>query len=328
MNGITGRPIDPPCLSIMVETTRTHAHLVGIVMCEITSPRNPLDPTPRKKKASEYLKLVQSPLLQPILTHIQRISPRHSSPDVSVSSRMQSPAMTRVAQPDPQRKPEPEVELEISTTPPPIEATLAVRRAKRLAILAKYSNQPTPDPSNTGTPLSGTSSAVPPPPSTISVSDNLSQLNRAEPHTPLSATTPAFDCESSSSLLFLRLSLIHPLARKESVSVSPEPNEFTLAKDGDEQAQDTTQAQNEGGEQVSAADYDPNQDRREDEGKRIHDVDDHADDVEMVVEEEDEEEDLDDMFAVAATDKKKVKKIRRVIVRECLVLTVMSLTSL
>ena len=126
----------------------------------------------------------------------------------------------------------------------------------------------------------------------------------------------------------MRSSLIHPLARKESVSASPEPNEFTLAKDGDEQAQDTTQTQNEGGEQVSAADYDPNQDRREDEGKRIHDVDDHADDVEMIVEEEDEEEDVDDMFAVAATDKKKVKKIRRVIVCECLVLTVMSLTSL
>jgi serine/threonine-protein kinase PRP4 len=99
------------------------------------------------------------------------------------------------------------------------------------------------------------------------------------------------------------------------VSASPEPNEFTLAKDGDEQTRDTTQAQNEGGEQVSAADYDPNQDRREDEGKRIHDIDDQAgDQVEMVVEEEDEEDDLDDMFAVATTEKKKVKKIRRVLV--------------
>ena len=120
---------------------------------------------------------------------------------------------------------------------------------------------------------------------------------------------------------------MYSLVRGESVSASPEPNEFTLAKDDDEQAQDTTQIQNEGGEQVSAADYDPNQDRREDEGKRIHDVDDHADDVEMVVEEEDEEEDLDDMFAVAATEKKKVKKIRRVIVREPSVSTITSLKS-
>jgi hypothetical protein len=45
------------------------------------------------------------------------------------------------------------------------------------------------------------------------------------------------------------------------VSASPEPNEFTLAKDGGEQAQGTAQAQNEGGEQISAADYDPNHNR-------------------------------------------------------------------
>jgi serine/threonine-protein kinase PRP4 len=48
----------------------------------------------------------------------------------------------------------------------------------------------------------------------------------------------------------------------------------------------------------------------------------------MVVEEEGYEEDLDDMFAVAATDKKKVKKIRRVLVREQLGSIVMSLTAL
>lgn len=116
-----------------------------------------------------------------------------------------------------------------------------------------------------------------------------------------------------------------PPVRRESVSASPEPNEFTLAKDGDEQAQDTTQTQNEVGEQVSAADYDPNQDRREDEGKRIHDVDDLAgDDIEMIVEEE--EDDLDDMFAVVTTEKKKAKKIKRVIVREHLGSIAMLLT--
>ena len=47
----------------------------------------------------------------------------------------------------------------------------------------------------------------------------------------------------------------------------------------------------------------------------------------MVVEEEDEEEDLDDMFAVAATEKKKVKKIRRVHVRERSVSIIRPLTS-
>lgn len=78
---------------------------------------------------------------------------------------------------------------------------------------------------------------------------------------------------------------------------------------------------------MSAADYDPNQDRREDEGKRIHDVDGHTDDVEMIVE-EDEEDDFDDMFAVAATEKKKVKKIRRIVVCEHFGLAITSLTPL
>lgn len=217
------------------------------------------------------------------------------------------------------------MELDIPTTPPPIEATLAARRAKRLAILAKYSHHPTPDPINTGTPLSGISSAVPPPPSVVPVSDNLSQLNREEPSTPLSSTGPASDSKSSSFSPLPRLSFISPPVKRGSVSASPEPNGFTLAKDGDEQTQDTTQAQNEGGEQVSAADYDPNKDRREDEGKRIHDIDDHAgDDVEMIVEEED---DLDDMFAVVTTEKKKVKQIRRVLVREHMGSTIASLTA-
>lgn len=100
------------------------------------------------------------------------------------------------------------------------------------------------------------------------------------------------------------------------MSVSPEPNDFTLAKGGDEQTQDSTRVQNEGGEHVSAADYDPNQDRREDEGKRVHDNGHPGDEVEMIVEEEDEEEDLDDMFAVTTTEKKKVKKVKRVLVSE------------
>lgn len=95
------------------------------------------------------------------------------------------------------------------------------------------------------------------------------------------------------------------------MSASPEPNEFSLAKDGDEQSRDTVQVSNEGGEQISAADYDPNQDRREDEGKRVHDNDHTGDEVEMIVE-EDEEEDLDDMFAVGTTEKK-VRKVKRVV---------------
>ena len=76
MNGITDttgvidRPIDqtidPPHLSIMVETTGMHvqhAHLVGIAICEVVGPRNPPVPTLREKKASEYRKFGQSSLV-------------------------------------------------------------------------------------------------------------------------------------------------------------------------------------------------------------------------------------------------------------------------
>ena len=176
-----------------------HTHS-DVVTHETVSLRNLPGPTLRRKKASKCRK--SHPLLVlSILTYLRRISPQCSSADVSIPSRTQSPAAARITQPESRKEPPPEVELEIPKTPPPIETTLAARRAKRLAILAKYSNQPTPDPSNTGTPLSGISSAVPPPPSSVSVSDNLSRINRAEPPTPLSPT-PAFDRTFSSSSLF------------------------------------------------------------------------------------------------------------------------------
>jgi len=88
-----------------------------------------------------------------------------------------------------------------------------------------------------------------------------------------------------------------------------------LAKNGDDDSQ--TRVEN-GPEQVSAADYDPSLDRREDEHKRFGDnaiaVDGgDEEEVEEVEEEEDAEDDLDDMFAVTAPVKKvkKVKKVRR-----------------
>jgi len=44
---------------------------------------------------------------------------------------------------DPPKRPEPapDMELEIPSTPPPVEDVIASRRAKRQAILAKYSGQ-------------------------------------------------------------------------------------------------------------------------------------------------------------------------------------------
>ncbi|TBU29289.1 kinase-like protein [Dichomitus squalens] len=87
---------------------------------------------------------------------------------------------------------------------------------------------------------------------------------------------------------------------------------FSLAKGNEEEEVQAKAQQDGGGEQVSAADYDPSLDRREDEHKRVWGTKEDSQDVEMI-EEEEEEEDVDDMFAVATTEKKKVRKVKRVV---------------
>lgn len=66
-------------------------------------------------------------------------------------------------------------------------------------------------------------------------------------------------------------------------------------------------------DQISAADYDPSLDRREDEQRRV--LKDEPMNIETIEEEEDEEEedDVDDMFAAAITEKKR-KKVKKVVV--------------
>ena len=111
--------------------------------------------------------------------------------------------------------------------------------------------------------------------------------------------------------------------RRESQSASPAPDIFELAKGGEEegaQAEAQEQAKRDGArEQISAADYDPSLDRREDEQRRVRGAKEELNqDVEMI-EEEEEEEDVDDMFAVSVTDKKKrIKKVKKVIVSHLL----------
>jgi serine/threonine-protein kinase PRP4 len=109
------------------------------------------------------------------------------------------------------------------------------------------------------------------------------------------------------------------LDRRESQSASPAPDIFELAKGGEEegaQAEAQEQAKRDGArEQISAADYDPSLDRREDEQRRVRGTKEELNqDVEMI-EEEDDVDDVDDMFAVFVADKKKkTKKVRKVIV--------------
>lgn len=109
--------------------------------------------------------------------------------------------------------------------------------------------------------------------------------------------------------------------RRESRSASLAPDIFELAKGGEEegaQAEAQEQAKRDGArEQVSAADYDPSLDRREDEQRRVRGAKEELNqDVEMIEddEEEDDMDDVDDMFAMFVTDKKKrVKKVKKVI---------------
>ncbi|KAM5542025.1 hypothetical protein V8D89_004335 [Ganoderma adspersum] len=236
------------------------------------------------------------------------ISPKPSRDMSPQSGRGHSPPRSRAARrsngqpatnPPPQAQPAPEPEMELELLPEqPVVETLAARRAKRQAIMAKYagiaSQGPTPSP--------GPSSAVEPPPATPDVSNLPSQA-----HSVVGTPGPSEPVRGQS----VRGDSAAP-EKRQTASASPTPDTFALAK-GDEEEEVQAKAQEDGvGEQVSAADYDPCLDRREDEHKRVWGTKEEPQDVE-IIEEDEEEEDVDDMFAVATTTEKKVKKVKRVV---------------
>jgi len=103
---------------------------------------------------------------------------------------------------------------------------------------------------------------------------------------------------------------------RASLSPTPRNQAFDLAKADDLQAKDVTEGV---GNQISAADYDPSLDRREDEKKRVGPaaipilVEAIEEEVLVEVEEEEaEEDDVDDMFAVDLEPSEKVKKVKKV----------------
>ncbi|KAF8990267.1 kinase-like protein [Cyathus striatus] len=188
------------------------------------------------------------------------------------------------------------MDLDLPPSPPPIEDLLATRRAKRLAILAKYSNSADSVKTSANLVLSnGTPSQVP------SVA------------TELSANTTFQSVGGGGDMNRRALSMDGNVTNsnlRQSMSTSPTPTDFTLAKDN-LSGHGRSDIQTTGvGEQVSAADYDPSLDRREDEQKRIREPE-VIDEGEEEKEEE-EEEDVDDMFAIDVLEKK-VKKAKKVI---------------
>ncbi|KJA15191.1 hypothetical protein HYPSUDRAFT_1070098 [Hypholoma sublateritium FD-334 SS-4] len=224
------------------------------------------------------------------------ISPRNSHSPAPPSSKVDVDApivsRRRANAPEPTAAvPEVDLELDIPTSPPPVEDILAARRAKRQAILAKYNNGI--DNVTIGVSRSpGPSSAVQPPTPSTLVSDSIPQ-------------TPAQNFGTDSPGVAARRS------RADSMSVSPTPRDFTLAKEGDDGSGGPSEQT--GDEQFLAADYDPSLDRREDERKRFGDqpVEVLEEDEEEEIEEIEEEEDIDDMFSVAL-DKPKVRKVKKV----------------
>ena len=245
---------------------------------------------------------------------VYRISPRPSTSPPPSEAKDQ-PLAKPVPEPGPKQPvgPTAEMELDLPPSPPPVEDVLAARRAKRLAILAKYAGV-----SSVGTSVSpspGPSSAVQPPTTSSSISDRVSQTPSA---IDLIVAPPAVANGASSQYLIMHVVqtlMASPLGKRESMSASPTPHDFELAKDEDQEEE--VPREGEGAEQVSAADYDPSLDRREDEHKRFKEPipknEPTEEEIEVIEEEEEEEEDVDDMFA-ALTTEKKPKKVKKVVV--------------
>lgn len=116
-----------------------------------------------------------------------RISPHHSPAPPERRSQPSHAAEAPSSHLASASAPEPEPELDL-TTPPPVEETLAARRAKRQAILAKYAGSINTAP--TATPSPEPSSAAEPPTATSTVSDHTSSRLQSAAVTPPASVTP------------------------------------------------------------------------------------------------------------------------------------------
>ncbi|KAJ6606025.1 kinase-like domain-containing protein [Mycena vulgaris] len=235
------------------------------------------------------------------------ISPRPRS--LSVAS---PPPATPTAGPTPMEV-DTERELELVPSPPPVEQTLAERRARRAAILARHTGSASnSNPGSTG-PLngagllaSGASTSVSTPAGPIANGSTAPQTQALDLVRP--GSTPAAQIQR------LDLNTPGPSTRVKQPSRSPSPTQdqdqaqeqFTLAKPDSPGKVGAVQKQADDGQaQVNAADYDPSLDRREDEFRRVQGApvanvaDEEGDD------EEEEDDEVDDMFAFAGAKPKK-----------------------
>lgn len=239
------------------------------------------------------------------------------------------------AQPTAAQNEDTEMQLDLAPSPPPIEDIIAQRRARRQAILAKHAAAaPQPDSpalSVSGLTLGAGSNGAPPTPIPAHVVQEV-QATRAISDTPeptgnqsAREASPATDNGESKRITLFHSQTCYIYLGQATPTSSA--GMFSLTKTNDPAASlgltiDTNGTTAEDGTtaQVSAAEYDPTLDWREDQARRAA----HRDQTELAdgigerderggtaigqdpyhaeegADGEDEEEDLDDMFAVGS----------------------------
>lgn len=204
---------------------------------------------------------------------------------------------------EPPKRDEPEMQLDLAPSPPPLEDLIAQRRARRQAILAKHAaaaSNPvvpaSPALSLSGLALGATSSGAPPTPIPAHVMEQVTAATSRRPSdTPEPVADPRAERAASPST---------ENGQATPASSGGGGGTFSLTKNNGqpEPPNDTINGTTEG-IQVSAAEYDPTSDMREDQARRdaladgIGERNEHGGTDPM---DEDEDEDLDDMFAIGS----------------------------
>ncbi|GJJ14314.1 hypothetical protein Clacol_008578 [Clathrus columnatus] len=252
-------------------------------------------PPPRRERSRERTLLHATSPKQNAQTPDRNLElPKQPVPQESPIRRPPSPKPPSPPKPV-EPLPQPEIDVVVPEEEPSIEEQMAARRARREAIRAKYAANGLSTASQLPrelTPVTGMRPMV----QNLSLEDE----RMSQPPQAKDVGTP----DQS-----------RPISR--STSPAADATAFSLAKDEPDDTADPKPVAD--GEQISAADYDPNQDRKEDEERRVRDIiaknglheDNAMDVVEEVVEEaEEEEEDLDDMFMIASNKTKKKKTVK------------------
>lgn len=281
---------------------------------------------------SAYMRFVPFGRLTQYCFRILTSTPRQSTPPLNGNAISTAPHKPV--------EPQSDLELALPPSPPPIEDIIAARRAKRAAILAKYQVAESGTSSRTVSEPTASAPAKP---------EGNGTTDPAQLAAPTSGSPPApqqvEELSDGERCMTYEMCLVGHLIFRSPLlgQVTPPEREqaiFDLSKEGEEKAAPiavTSSLSNvvsasvtvEPQDQVSAADYDPSMDRREDDARQArHAVAAFADgtgeilnqpevtmesgdtgEAEDGVEEDDDE--VDDMFAIDV-DKPKKKKVAKV----------------